>query len=91
VPLRTPEWVHSLLAATTADCNRNNVKDDSMTSIIEAPVELSEAELDQVTGGKITQTNRGGNEPGGVAVGIPATNPAGNEPPGQQPVPPGQE
>jgi hypothetical protein len=53
--------------------------------------DLSDAELDQVTGGKITQTNPGGNEPKGVAVGIPATNPAGHEPPGQQPVPPGQE
>ena len=54
------------------------------------PRELTEAELAQVSGGKITQENRGGNEPGGVAVGIPAKNPAGHEPPGQQPVPPGQ-
>jgi hypothetical protein len=32
---------------------------------------------------KITQTNRGGNDPGGVANGIPHTNPAGKCPPGQ--------
>lgn len=51
---------------------------------------LSLAERDQVTGGKIAQTNGGGNEPNGVAVGIPAKNPAGHEPPGQQPSPPGQ-
>ncbi len=54
------------------------------------PRELTEAELDAVAGGAITQTNNGGHEPNGVAVGIPATNPAGHEPPGQQPSPPGQ-
>jgi hypothetical protein len=31
----------------------------------------------------ITQTNGGGNTPNGNANGIPATNPAGHEPPGQ--------
>ena len=37
------------------------------------------------------QTNAGGQKPGGVAVGIPATNSGGNDPPGQQPKPPGQD
>jgi hypothetical protein len=32
---------------------------------------------------RITQENRGGNEPGGEARGIPATNPADKCPPGQ--------
>jgi hypothetical protein len=32
---------------------------------------------------KITQTNGGGNTPNGQANGIPATNPAGHAPPGQ--------
>ena len=32
---------------------------------------------------KITKENRGGNEPGGTAAGIPATNPADKCPPGQ--------
>jgi len=31
----------------------------------------------------IVQTNGGGNVPNGNANGVPATNPAGNEPPGQ--------
>jgi len=31
----------------------------------------------------ITQVNGGGNEPNGNANGIPATNPAGHAPPGQ--------
>jgi hypothetical protein len=33
--------------------------------------------------GAITKENRGGNEPGGEARGIPAKNPAGKCPPGQ--------
>ena len=48
-----------------------------------APVELNDEQLDQVTGGKITQTNGGGNTPNGNANGVPRTNPAGHEPPGQ--------
>src|SRR5215207_1643825 len=32
---------------------------------------------------KITQTNGGGNTPGGNANGVPHENPAGKEPPGQ--------
>ena len=32
---------------------------------------------------KITKENGGGNTPGGNANGVPSTNPAGNEPPGQ--------
>jgi bacteriocin-like protein len=45
--------------------------------------ELDEKELKQVSGGAITQTNNGGQEPNGNANGIPSTNPAGHEPPGQ--------
>lgn len=44
---------------------------------------LDEKELKQVSGGKITQTNNGGNIPSGNANGIPARNPAGKAPPGQ--------
>lgn len=47
------------------------------------PVKLSKAQLDQVVAGAIEQTNGGGNVPNGNANGIPASNPAGNEPPGQ--------
>ena len=32
---------------------------------------------------KILQVNGGGNVPNGNANGVPASNPAGNEPPGQ--------
>jgi bacteriocin-like protein len=45
--------------------------------------ELSDKELRQVSGGKITQTNGGGNIPKGEANGVPASNPAGKEPAGQ--------
>ena len=52
-------------------------------SEIERPMlELTEVELDYVSGGTITQTNGGGNTPNGEANGVPYTNPAGNEPPG---------
>ena len=44
---------------------------------------LTETEVKAVAGGKITQTNGGGNVPNGNANGIPATNPAGHAPPGQ--------
>jgi hypothetical protein len=44
--------------------------------------QLMDAELDRVHGGKITQTNGGGNTPQGNANGVPAKNPAGNEPGG---------
>jgi hypothetical protein len=44
---------------------------------------LSDAELDHVHGGKITQVNGGGNIPNGNANGVPHVNPAGQEPPGQ--------
>jgi hypothetical protein len=47
------------------------------------PVELTEAELELVFGGKITQVNGGGNTPGGNAFGVPSENPAGSQPPGQ--------
>jgi hypothetical protein len=53
------------------------------THTLDAPVELSEAQLDQVAGGKIVKVNGGGNTPNGNANGVPATNPAGKEPPGQ--------
>jgi hypothetical protein len=46
---------------------------------------LLDAELDGVHGGKITVVNGGGNTPNGGANGVPRTNPAGQEPPGQQP------
>lgn len=51
-------------------------------SAMAAPVKLTQAQLDQVVAGAITQTNRGGNTPNGNANGVPATNPAGNAPPG---------
>ena len=52
---------------------------------------LDDKELRQVAGGKITtvstQFNRGGNEPSGVANGVPIVttnvNPTGKAPPGQ--------
>lgn len=44
---------------------------------------LDENELRHVAGGKITQTNGGGNVPNGNANGVPSTNPAGSAPPGQ--------
>jgi len=48
-----------------------------------APQKLTQAQLDQVVAGAITQTNNGGNTPNGNANGIPARNPAGKAPPGQ--------
>jgi hypothetical protein len=52
------------------------------------PKELTDAQLDLVQGGKITQENGGGQTPGGNAFGVPSENPAGNEPPGQNKGPP---
>jgi bacteriocin-like protein len=49
--------------------------------------ELTEAELKEVSGGKIVAENRGGQTPEGNALGVPRKNPAGHEPPGQQPSP----
>jgi hypothetical protein len=50
-------------------------------------VELTDAELDHVFGGAITEhhKNGGGNEPKGKANGVPTVNenPTGFEPPGQ--------
>jgi hypothetical protein len=46
-------------------------------------VELTDAELDFIFGGKITQVNGGGNTPGGNAFGVPSENPDGHQPPGQ--------
>jgi bacteriocin-like protein len=49
--------------------------------------ELTAQELDQISGGKITeqQINGGGNTPNGNANGVPTTNvnPTGKAPPGQ--------
>lgn len=45
--------------------------------------DLKPEELQQVAGGAITQTNGGGNIPNGNANGVPASNPAGYQPPGQ--------
>ena len=42
-----------------------------------------EKELEAVYGGKIEQVNGGGNIPNGGAFGVPSSNPAGHEPPGQ--------
>jgi bacteriocin-like protein len=72
------------------------MENNAMTATITASaalVELSDAELNQVSGGKITDNykkqNGGGNTPNGQANGVPvvytgSTNPAGKEPPGQQ-------
>ena len=54
--------------------------DDQKTS--EPIRELTEIELDHVTGGTIEQVNGGGNTPNGNANGVPFLNPAGHEPPG---------
>ena len=56
-----------------------------MVNEIETPlVEITdEKELEAVYGGKIEQVNGGGNIPNGGAFGVPSSNPAGHEPPGQ--------
>lgn len=48
-----------------------------------APAKLSKEQMSTITAGKITQVNKGGNVPSGQANGIPATNPAGKAPAGQ--------
>jgi bacteriocin-like protein len=72
------------------------MENNTMTDTINTTstlIELSEAELNQVSGGKITDNyikqNGGGNTPNGQAKGVPvvytgSTNPADKEPPGQQ-------
>jgi hypothetical protein len=75
--------------------HHHNREENVMTKIIStAPVELSDAQLDQVTGGALTpiteQVNGGGNTPNGNAKGVPEVvvaveNPAGHRPPGAQP------
>jgi len=56
-------------------------------SAIAEPAKLSNAQLDQVVAGAITDTqvNGGGNTPKGDANGVPtvSVNPAGKAPPGQ--------
>jgi hypothetical protein len=46
------------------------------------PMKLTGAQMDSVTAGTIVQVNGGGNIPNGNANGVPASNPAGHEPPG---------
>ena len=57
------------------------------STAVAAPVELNNAQLDNVVAGAITttQTNGGGNTPMGTANGVPtvSTNPAGSAPPGR--------
>jgi hypothetical protein len=47
------------------------------------PMKLDSMQLDRIVAGAISKTNGGGNTPQGNANGIPATNPAGHAPPGQ--------
>lgn len=54
-----------------------------MTDNEREPRELTSDELRLVSGGVISQVNGGGNTPNGEANGVPATNPAGHAPPGQ--------
>jgi hypothetical protein len=56
--------------------------DGRNTPGMDRPLELTDAELDFVVGGTITQTNGGGNTPNGNANGVPYTNPGDKEPPG---------
>jgi hypothetical protein len=44
--------------------------------------ELTEKEIEHVSGGTIVAVNGGGNTPNGQANGVPRLNPAGHEPPG---------
>ena len=55
------------------------------TSILASaePMKLNTMQLDGIVAGAISKTNGGGNTPQGNANGIPATNPAGHAPPGQ--------
>jgi hypothetical protein len=46
-------------------------------------VTLMDAQMDEVRAGAILQVNGGGNIPNGNANGVPASNPAGFQPPGQ--------
>jgi hypothetical protein len=55
----------------------------TQTDVRSAPVKLTATQMDTVTAGAIAQVNGGGNIPNGNANGIPSTNPAGHEPPGQ--------
>ena len=58
-----------------------------MTLPMQGLRELTDAELNQVSGGKITpvHVNGGGNTPNGQANGVPSENqnPSGHAPPGQ--------
>jgi hypothetical protein len=53
-----------------------------MTPKLQDIRELTEKEIQQVSGGKITALNGGGNTPNGEANGVPKVNPTGKEPPG---------
>ncbi len=65
---------------TVTETQSNTVRSAAVRS---GPAQLTDAEMDKVVAGAITQTNNGGNTPNGQANGIPATNPAGHAPPGQ--------
>lgn len=64
----------------STEARSNGVRPAAVQS---SPVQMTDAEMDKVAAGAITQTNGGGNTPNGNANGIPASNPAGHEPPGQ--------
>jgi len=46
--------------------------------------ELTDAELDQVSGGAMSTQTPSGNPTNGHGEGLVVVNPAGNQPPGQQ-------
>jgi hypothetical protein len=74
-------WASALvLGATTTAALAESVRPTESRSDV---VYLTSAQMDGVRAGKITQTNGGGNIPKGNANGVPASNPAGHEPPGQ--------
>ena len=54
-----------------------------MTPKLQGLRELTEKEIQQVSGGTIIAVNGGGNTPNGGANGVPRENPAGHQPPGQ--------
>jgi hypothetical protein len=74
-------WASALiLSATTTVALADSVRPTKSQSDV---VYLTSAQMDGIRAGAITQVNGGGNVPNGAANGIPATNPAGKEPAGQ--------
>ena len=53
------------------------------TTAARASKKFRVTKLEERIAPKILQVNGGGNVPNGNANGVPASNPAGNEPPGQ--------